>query len=174
MWEISLLKGGSGRLPLDKWSQETNQKESGESNMKVIEQVSKDLGINPEVLVANYCSNDYRENLLSLCDSSCEDCWNQEDTNVLATVTDEEVERIKNVKDKLKEARKLSVKAGEMATEAHREKEVWFEELGEKYGIKGNFRFDPDTKTLQRIEKTDERAAISKVIGMLLGGLKGE
>ena len=140
--------------------------------MKVIEQVSKDLGISPEVLVANYCSNDYRDNLLALCDSSCEDCWNQEDTDILATVTDEEVERIKNVKDKLKEAHELSGKAGQMATEAQREKEVWFEELEEKYGIKGNFRFDPETKTLRRIEKDDTRAAISKVLGILFGGLK--
>jgi len=147
--------------------------------MKIIDQVSKDTGIFPEDLAKYHCVNEFRNKFKALCDGPCEDCWNQEDVkeeavdpNVLVTVTDEEAERINRVKDKLNEACKLSREAKEMKKNAFEEKDVWFAEVEEKYGIKGDFRFDPETKALRRMERPDGREALSKVIGMLVGGLK--
>jgi len=143
---------------------------------RIIDQVSKDTGISPEDLAKYHCVNEFRNKFKALCDGPCEACWDQEDFKeeavdpyVLVTVTDEEAECINRVKDKLDEACKLSRKAKEIKKNAFEEKDVWFAEVEEKYGIKGNFRFDPETKALRRMEKPDERAAITKVIGILVG-----
>jgi len=148
--------------------------------MKIIDQVSEDTGISPEDLAKYHCVNEFRNKFKALCDGPCEACWDQEDDkeeavdpNVLATVTDEEAECREKFHIKMVDAMDLVKRAEEIMEEAQKEKETWFVGIREKYGISDDaVCFDSETKTLRRVERLDGREALSKVIGMLVGGLK--
>ena len=150
------------------------------SKTRIIDQVSAVTVISPDNLVKYHCVNEFRRNFKQLCDGTCEACWNQEDVrgdavdpNILATVTDEEAERREKFHLKMVEAMDLVKNAEEIMEEAQKEKNTWFTEMREKYGVTGDpIRFDPETKTLRMVEKFSGIETLSKVIEMLAGGLK--
>jgi len=152
----------------------------GEVKVKIIDQASKDTGIFPEDLRKYHCVNEFRNKFNMLCDGPCEACWNQEereegtnDSDVLATVTDEEAERREKFHLKMVEAMNLVKKAEEIMEEAQKEKKAWFVEMSEKYRVTENpICFDPKTKTLRRVERFGGIETLSKVIEMLAGGLR--
>jgi hypothetical protein len=163
------------------WIKPIDESEVLKKGIKIIDMVSKETEIAPEFLIASHCVSEYRKNFKRLCDGPCKHCWDQEDNqedaqgevvdpNILVTVTDEEADQFRNVQDKLEGARKLSVQALETSTGAKKENKAWFHEMRKKYGItEGGIRFDPETKTLRKIEGTDERSALSEVVRTIFG-----
>lgn len=96
---------------------------------------------------------------------------------ILATVTDEEAERLKKGRakldvaiDLLEKAKKLAIEADRLKEEAAEERRVWFHEMREKYELADDLIiFDPETKTIRQIEEDEKRAIIRKVLETMAG-----
>lgn len=69
---------------------------------------------------------------------------------ILATVTDEEAERLAKSRAKIGEAIDLMKKVERLRDEAMEEKRIWFRDMEHKYGFtEDKVTFDAETKTIR-------------------------